>query len=96
MTTSSQSHQQIIAGKTHSSSASVFKNINDTVGAVGEYTTVFDCIFGHKDHFTHTDAPNLENKVVFPHQGGSDPSFQLQSYLQTGWVPPAGLACPQV
>jgi hypothetical protein len=52
--------------KTLSSSASIFKNILDALGAVGEYSAVFDCIFGNKDHFTHTDAPLLENNILSP------------------------------
>jgi hypothetical protein len=80
--------------KTLSSQASVFNNILDALGALGEYTTVFDCIFGHTDHFTHTDAPLLENKISFP-QGKPDESVKLNSFLQSSRVPPAGLAYPR-
>jgi hypothetical protein len=37
----------------------------DSLAAIGNYTTVFDVTFGHKDSFKHpTDPPILENKVV--------------------------------
>ena len=70
-------------------------NIVDSLAAIGNYTTVFDVTFGHKDSFRYpTDPPILENKVPFP-LGEPDPSFNLDGYLKEGRVPPGGLAYPR-
>ena len=70
-------------------------NILDSLASIGNYTTVFDVTFGHKDSFKHpSDPPVLENKVSFP-LGGHVPSFNLDAYLKEGTVPLGGLAYPR-
>ena len=69
-------------------------NFLDVLTELGEYTTVFDSIFGHQDSFTHTDGALLENKVSFP-QGSVDDSVKMDDYLATGSVPPGALAYPK-
>ena len=70
-------------------------NILDCLASIGNYTTVFDVTFGHKDSFKHpSDPPVLENKVSFP-LGSPDLSFNLDAYLKEGTVPPGGLAYPR-
>ena len=70
-------------------------NILDSLASIGNYTTVFDVTFGHKDSFKHpTDPPVLENKVLFP-LGEPDPSFNLDDYQKEGIVPPGALAYPR-
>jgi hypothetical protein len=70
------------------------KNFLDVLTELGEYTTVFDCIFGHQDSFTHTDGPLLENKASFP-QGSPDASIEMNDFLALGRVPPGALAYPE-
>jgi hypothetical protein len=69
-------------------------NFLDVLTELGEYTTVFDSIFGHQDSFTHTDGALLENKVSFP-QGSADYSIKMKAFLATGSVPPGALAYPK-
>ena len=61
--------------------------------ALGEYTTLLDCIFGNNDHFAHTDSTLLETKLLLL-QGDPDLSVKLDSYLQTHQVPIDALAYP--
>jgi hypothetical protein len=57
-------------------------NILDSLAVIGNYTTVFDVTFGHKDSFKHpTDPPILENKVSFP-LGEPDQLLNLDGYLK--------------
>jgi hypothetical protein len=69
-------------------------NFLDVLTELGEYTTVFDSIFGHQDSFTHTDGALLENKSSFP-QGSPDTSVKMDGFLATGSVPPGALAYPK-
>jgi hypothetical protein len=70
-------------------------HILDSLAAIGNYTTVFDVTFGHKDSFKHSTDPHiLENKVSFP-LGEPDPSFNLEGFLKEGRVPPGALAYPR-
>jgi hypothetical protein len=83
------SNDKLVAERGHHS-----KNFLDVLTELGEYTTVFDSIFGHQDSFTHTDGPLLENKASFP-QGSPDPSIKIEHFLPTGSVPPGALAYPK-
>jgi hypothetical protein len=70
------------------------KNFLDVLIELGEYTTVFDSIFGHQDSFTHTDGALLENKASFP-QGSPDTSVKMEGFVASGSVPPGALAYPK-
>jgi hypothetical protein len=70
------------------------KTFLDVLIELGEYTTVFDSIFGHQDSFTHTDGALLDNKASFP-QGSPDTSVKMEDFLPTGSVPPGALAYPK-
>ena len=70
-------------------------NVLDKLGALRNYTTVFDVTFGHRDSFTPpSDKPVLENKVSFP-LGEPDPSIGLDLFMKNGKVPPGCLAYPR-
>jgi hypothetical protein len=69
------------------------KNFLDVLTELGEFTTVFDSIFGHQDNFTHTDGALLENKSSFP-QGLPDRSVKMEDFFSNGTVPPGALAYP--
>ena len=67
----------------------------DALSALGEYTAVFETVFGHKDHYTHTDGPLIENKISFP-LGEPDKRISLtRDYVQKGLIPPGALAYPR-
>jgi hypothetical protein len=81
--------------QTESTARQARGNILDSLAGDGNYTTVFDVTFGHKDSFKRrNDPPLFKNKVSFP-LGEPDQSFNLDGYLKEGRVPPGALAYPR-
>ena len=65
----------------------------DVLGAFGDYTTAFNCVFGHVDNVGQNSPPFLKSKVTLPLLE-VDTTVKLDTYVQSGRVPPAGLAYP--
>jgi len=64
------------------------------LAACGEYTSVYDVVYGHYDNFNHTDGKLIENKLPLIY-GEPDYSESLYSYLRSGKVPPGALYYPR-